>query len=111
MQSNPSSGDRGCPGPSIGLNDVTIDTYLTFTERLKIDNSSQGSADQSLNFLGPSGLFASRRFPPHTLCGRSRKHAIFRRHPATVCATQPGWYPIFQTGRAQDMRVAEFYQT
>jgi hypothetical protein len=64
MQRDPGACDGGSAGATIGLYNVAIEPDLAFAHGGKVSYSSQGPADQALNFLGPPALFAACCFAP-----------------------------------------------
>src|SRR5690606_37818894 len=69
MQCNPAAGNCRSTSAAIGLYNIAVDGDLIFTQSLHIDNSAQGTADQTLTFLYATTLFAAGGFTAHTVTG------------------------------------------
>ena len=67
---------------AIGLNDIAVDSDLTFAHGNTIHARPQRSANQALNFDGPAALPARCRLSPHPRRGRPWQHAVFSGDPA-----------------------------
>src|SRR5690606_29739860 len=89
MQRYPAAGNRSCTGAAISLNNVAVNGDLEFAQCLKINDSPQRTADQTLDFLRAATLLAAGCFTAHTVARRAWQHAIFGRNPTLARIAHP----------------------
>ena len=107
MQSYIAAGDGGGAGAAVGLDDIAIDLDRAFAQGFHIGDGAQGPANQPLDFLGASRLFAPGGFTVHALVGGPGQHAVFGGDPSLARIAQPRRHPAFDTGGTQHVGVAE----
>jgi hypothetical protein len=110
IERQPGAGDGGAARSAVGLQDVAVERNLAFAERLEVGHRTQGTADQTLDFLGAASLLAFRRFALRTGVRRAGQHAIFGGDPARSRAAPEGRHELLDAGRAQHARVADLDQ-
>src|SRR3546814_3133775 len=87
---HPAAGECCGPRAAIGLQHVAFEPDLSLAEAFEVGDGAQGPPDQALDFLGAARLLAARGFALGTAVGRTRQHAVFRRHPAAAGVAQEG---------------------
>src|SRR3989338_2003130 len=110
VQRDKRAGDAGGTRAAIGLDHIAIDLDGALAEFSYIDYRAQAAANQALDFLGASGLFAPGRFARHAFIGGARQHAVFRRDPALAAAFFVRRHLFIDAGGADDLGVAALDQ-
>jgi hypothetical protein len=102
-------GARDCrsAGSTIGLDDIAIQRDSPLTECLQVSNRSQAAADQALDFLSSSALFAARSLTIGSRVRRAGQHPIFGRQPPLALALQKARHAVLDARSAKHTRIAE----
>src|SRR5918995_1499868 len=94
-EANVSPGDRSRARAAVGLQHVAVNRNGALAERFEIDHRTQRAANEALDFLRSSALFAPRGLARTSRMGRARQHAILRSHPTLAFATQKSRHTVF----------------
>src|ERR1700757_540889 len=100
--------DGGGAGSAVGLDDVAVDPDSPLAQFFQVRYGAQGTADETLNFVGTSGGASFAHFARRTRQSRARKHAVFARHPALAAVAEEGGDGLFDGSGADDAGVADF---
>ena len=92
-------------GAAISLQHIAIQCDRPFSQRCAVNNGTQRSSDQSLNFQRAATLFTTGRFPRHAASRGTRQHAVFRCDPAFALAAQKRRDPFLHRRRAKNVGV------
>src|SRR5271166_6766571 len=97
-QRDKATGDGGSASASVGLQDVAIDHDAAFAQSGEIDDSAQGTADQSLDFMRAPGGSPLGHLALRPRGGGARQHGVLRGDPAFAASPQEWRNTFFHGG-------------
>src|ERR1700757_451956 len=98
---------RGGAAPACG-GSVAVYPRSPLAQFFQVRYGAQGTADETLNFVGTSGGASFAHFARRARQSRARKHAVLARHPAFAAVAQEGRDGLFDGSSADDPGVADF---
>lgn len=108
LQRHVGTGDGGCTCPTVSDDDVAVNHQGPLAELFKVNDGTQGAANQSLNFLSA----ARSPFPLSvaTSVRRRREHGVLRREPPLIFTFEERRHTLLHVNRNLDFGISEFRQ-
>src|SRR5581483_9574869 len=97
--------DRRAAGAAVGLQHVAVEMDGALAERLEVDHTADGAADQPLDLDRAPALATARGLALGALAGRGREQRVLRRDPAAPAAVEPARDVLDDARGAEDARA------
>lgn len=104
-ESSAGSGDGRGARTAVGLEDVAIEDDGALAERLQIDDSTQGAADEALDLMGAAPDFAALGLAGRAGESGTGQHAVLGGNPAAATVAEPGGNALLHGGIAENAGV------